>query len=60
MIGLSTDNVNKNIWVHSTKTLFYMNTSNENENIWIAYVKKGKLQQALDLTHEGSENHALV
>ncbi len=50
MIGLSNDSVNQNIWIHSTKNLYYMNTSEEKRNIWIAYVKKGKLAMALDLT----------
>lgn len=60
MIGLCNDHVNNMIWIHSTKNLFYMSIENENKNVWIAYVKKRKLNLALQQTIEGSENHALV
>lgn len=56
MMGIVNDNVNNTVWVHSTKNLFYINTLDEKKNIWISYVKKGKLQQALDETVEGGEN----
>jgi Tol biopolymer transport system component len=59
MIALSIDQINQNIWVHSTKQLFYTDYRDEKKNVWIQYVKKGKLQQAIEFT-EGSEHQGLV
>ena len=59
MIGVTVDVINNNVWAYSARNLAGLNYLDENTNLWVAYVKKGKLQQALKLT-EDTEHYPTV
>lgn len=52
MLGLCVDNLLQYVWMHSNKTVYYINYMQENKNIWIDYLKINKCKDALALCKE--------
>lgn len=49
MLGMCTDNLLQNVWMHSNKKIFCLEFSKESKNIWLAYLKMNKYKDALNL-----------
>ena len=52
MLGLCVDNLLSTVWMHSNKKMYTLDYSQEKSNIWIAYFKKGRYKDALELCRD--------
>lgn len=59
MVSLSVDAYSQTIWLHSTKHVYFLNYAEEEKDVWVAFMKKGRLKDALDLCTKGSKDYAL-
>jgi len=46
MLGLCTDNLLQNVWMHSNKKIFFLEYGHESNNIWMDYLKINKYKDA--------------